>query len=62
MEHIYSGMRTGNFLWKEQDILPLDGMLIPLICGPDKTLLTIMAENQGTLPVYLTVGNVQEAI
>ncbi len=59
---IYSDTHTADCWWSEQEKLPKGATLAPVICGSDKTLLTIMAGYQSAWPVDLTIGNIPKHV
>jgi hypothetical protein len=61
-EQLYDNTHTGTYWWRQQEKLPREATLVPIICGSDKTLLTTMAGNQSAWPVYITIGNIPKSI
>ncbi len=57
LRHTYS-----RCWWSKQEKLPKGAILVPVICGSDKTLLTKMAGYQSAWPVYLTISNIPKHV
>jgi len=59
---IYSEMYSGDWWWDTQDQLPAGVTIVPVICTSRKTNLTNFSGDQHALPLYLTIGNIQNDI
>jgi hypothetical protein len=55
-------MNTSDCWWDTQDQLPEEETIVPVICASDKTPLTHCSGDQHACSLYLTIGNIREAI
>jgi len=51
-------MNKGDWWWDTQDQLPTRAMIVPVICGSEKTHLTNFSGDQQAWSLYLTIGNI----
>ncbi|KAJ7820184.1 hypothetical protein B0H14DRAFT_3089273 [Mycena olivaceomarginata] len=61
VRELYHEMRTADWWWEVQLLLPVGSTLVPIIIGSDKTQLTRFSDDQQAWPVYLTIGNIDKA-
>jgi hypothetical protein len=59
---IYSEMNIGDLWWDTQDQHPAGVTIVPVICASDITHLTNFSAEQHTWTLYLTIGNIRNAI
>ncbi|KAH9939568.1 hypothetical protein B0H21DRAFT_812581 [Amylocystis lapponica] len=62
-ERRYSNVMSGNWAWKQSDIIAEDpsthgSMFVPLILGSDKTTVSVATGHNEYYPLYLSIGNV----
>ncbi|KAJ7572018.1 hypothetical protein C8J56DRAFT_809850 [Mycena floridula] len=59
---VYSNLMSGNWAWKQSDIIAQDpgthgAMFVPVVAGSDKTTVSVATGNQEYHPVYQSPGN-----
>lgn len=54
---VYNEMHTGDWWWSQQEQLPVNATIVPLLLATDKTVLTQHHGDLSMWPVYLTIGN-----
>ncbi|KIY61062.1 hypothetical protein CYLTODRAFT_405753 [Cylindrobasidium torrendii FP15055 ss-10] len=59
---IVNEMWTGDWWWRIQNMLPLGHTLASVIISTDKTQLTQFSGSRQAYPVYLTLGNIPNAL
>jgi hypothetical protein len=57
----YNEMHTGDWWWHTQEKLPANGTVVPIILSSDKTMLSQNHGDVSVWPVYLTIGNLNNA-
>ncbi|KAF9648905.1 hypothetical protein BDM02DRAFT_3235661, partial [Thelephora ganbajun] len=60
----YCNMMSGDWAWQQSDMISSDpstygSMLVPIILGSDKTMVSVVTGQNEYYPLYLSVGNVQ---
>lgn len=58
---------SGEWAWKEADIISQDpethgAMLVPLVLGSDKTMVSVATGQNEYYPLYLSIGNVRNNV
>ncbi|KAH7903265.1 hypothetical protein BJ138DRAFT_1020917, partial [Hygrophoropsis aurantiaca] len=64
---IWSDFMTGNWAWKQADLIAEDpethgSMFVPVILGSDKTTVTVGTGNNEYYPLYISNGNVHNNV
>lgn len=57
---LFSGLANCEWWWEMQSTVPPGGMVVPIILGSDKTMLSSISGNKSSWPVYMAVGNLDE--
>ncbi|KAL0062999.1 hypothetical protein AAF712_010130 [Marasmius tenuissimus] len=65
-KQVYSNLMSADWAWQQSDIIGQDpathgAMFIPVVCGSDKTTVSIATGHQEFHPVYQSPGNITNA-
>ncbi|KIJ51547.1 hypothetical protein M422DRAFT_101531, partial [Sphaerobolus stellatus SS14] len=55
-------MRTAEWWWDVQEVLPKGATVVPVIIASDATRLSHFGGDKTAWPVYLTIGNVDKGV
>ncbi|KAG2158743.1 uncharacterized protein EDB93DRAFT_1237966 [Suillus bovinus] len=66
-EHRYQDFMSGDWAWKQADILATDpdtlgAIFVPIILGSDKTTVSVGTGNNEYYPLYLSIGNLRNNV
>ncbi|GJF00303.1 hypothetical protein PsYK624_165870 [Phanerochaete sordida] len=66
-ERVYSDFMSANWAWRQADELAKDAtnkgaMVVPIILGSDKTTVSVATGQNDFYPLYLSVGNISNAL
>jgi len=55
---VYNELHTADSWWDTQDLVPRDGIVVPLLFTSDKTHCTKMSGDNAAWPGYMSIGNI----
>ncbi|KAI0339648.1 hypothetical protein BDW22DRAFT_1336015 [Trametopsis cervina] len=63
----YSDLMSGDWAWRQADIIAQDpnthgAMFVPVICGSDKTTVSVASGQNDYYPAYMSIGNVHNNV
>ncbi|KAL0058854.1 hypothetical protein AAF712_014433 [Marasmius tenuissimus] len=65
-QRVYSNLMSADWAWKQSDLIGQDpethgAMFVPVVCGSDKTTVSVATGHQEYHPVYQSPGNITNA-
>ncbi|KAI0339761.1 hypothetical protein BDW22DRAFT_1335609 [Trametopsis cervina] len=63
----YSNLMSGDWAWRQVDIIAQNpnthgAMFVPVICGSDKTTVSVASGQNDYYPAYMSIGNVHNNV
>ncbi|KAI0639528.1 hypothetical protein C8Q77DRAFT_1214064 [Trametes polyzona] len=67
-ERRYSHYMSGNWAWRQADLIMADNpeacgaMFVPVLCGSDKTTVSVATGQNDYYPLYMSIGNIHNNV